>query len=115
MTTVTLYRRGEAFTGFRCEGHAGYADAGHDIVCAGISVLTITCVNSLELLAGVTPIVTQEEAKGVLEVQLPDGLTEAQRHDCQLLLSSMHSGLHDLAVQYPKYLHLFIQDRRKLL
>ena len=30
---------------FNVSGHAGYADAGKDIVCAAISVLTITIAN----------------------------------------------------------------------
>ena len=34
-------------TGFDCLGHAGYAEEGEDIVCAGISALVINTINSL--------------------------------------------------------------------
>ena len=35
MTTVTVFRRPDgALSGFDCRGHALYADAGEDIVCA---------------------------------------------------------------------------------
>ena len=37
------YPDGETFI-LECRGHAGFADAGNDIVCAGISTLTQTLV-----------------------------------------------------------------------
>ncbi|MCI6715321.1 MAG: ribosomal-processing cysteine protease Prp, partial [Lachnospiraceae bacterium] len=42
MTKITFHttKTGE-YRGFTCEGHAGYADYGQDIVCASISVLVI--------------------------------------------------------------------------
>ena len=33
---------------FLSKGHAGYAEEGQDIVCAAVSALIITTVNSLE-------------------------------------------------------------------
>ena len=56
MTSVTLYRAADGrLSGFECRGHAGYAQAGSDIVCAAVSVLSTTCVNALESVAGVKP------------------------------------------------------------
>ena len=37
----------ESVTGFRIEGHAGYARHGKDIVCAGISALTIALTEAV--------------------------------------------------------------------
>ena len=45
MTNITVYCKDNTYTGFRIEGHAGYADEGEDIICAGISVLAINFVN----------------------------------------------------------------------
>ncbi|MBR1607087.1 MAG: ribosomal-processing cysteine protease Prp, partial [Clostridia bacterium] len=46
MTRVTLYHDAEGrLSGFSCKGHAGYAEAGSDIVCAAVSALSITCCN----------------------------------------------------------------------
>lgn len=39
MTHITITKVTNIY-GIKCEGHAGYADAGSDIVCAGISALT---------------------------------------------------------------------------
>lgn len=38
--------------GMTIEGHAGYAEAGHDIVCAGVSVIVQTLIQSVEDLTG---------------------------------------------------------------
>ena len=47
--------------GFQTEGHAGYADAGSDIVCAAISVLVINTINSVEQFTDSDCTVTQDE------------------------------------------------------
>ena len=53
MITAVLYREGENLTGCRLEGHSGWAESGHDIVCAAASILGCTCVNALESVCGV--------------------------------------------------------------
>ena len=35
--------------GFDLEGHAGYSEAGTDIVCAAVSVLVINTINAVEM------------------------------------------------------------------
>lgn len=37
MTTIRFYRGHGRLTGFSCQGHSGYAEAGEDIVCAAIT------------------------------------------------------------------------------
>ena len=36
------------YKSFHIQGHAGYADAGEDIVCAAVSALVINTINSIE-------------------------------------------------------------------
>ena len=53
MTRCILFRDAEGrYTGFEVKGHSGYAEAGSDIVCAAVSILTTTCVNAMESVAG---------------------------------------------------------------
>ena len=52
MISAVLFREDGRFTGFRAGGHSGYAEAGSDIVCAAVSILTCTCVNALKAYAG---------------------------------------------------------------
>lgn len=50
MTTVRLQELNGGCL-FSCEGHAGYAPRGRDIVCAGVSALCIALVRRLEDMA----------------------------------------------------------------
>ena len=100
MIRVTLHRRGELITGFECAGHAGFAEAGSDIVCAAVSILTTTCANALESVAGCKP--TVKAAPGKMTVALPDG----SGHDAQVILQTLRQGLRDLAEEYSRYILL---------
>ncbi len=111
MITAILYRRDGAWTGFRATGHSGYAEEGSDIVCAAVSALGCTCVNSLESLLGVKAVMLGNEA-GLLDFDLPD-LPEEKRPGAQLLMGALKQGLSDIQDSYPEYVKLEIKGRRK--
>ena len=48
-TTIIFYKSGGIFYGFEEQGHTGYADAGEDILCAGISSMTMLIINAFEV------------------------------------------------------------------
>ena len=48
MINITVKKRNGSYLDFLSRGHAGYAEEGQDIVCAAVSALIITTVNSLE-------------------------------------------------------------------
>ena len=51
MITVTIFKDSQQeYVGFSVQGHAGFAEAGKDIVCAAVSVLAVNTVNSIEQL-----------------------------------------------------------------
>ena len=113
MTTVTLLTAQNLFCGFACEGHAGYDKAGKDIVCAAISVLTATCANALESVANIQVKVKRRAKDAYLQVLVPEGLTQEQVHDSQVLFKCLQQGISDIAAEYPQYVHLSIQEWRK--
>ena len=47
MIQAKFYKKNGKFSGFRVSGHAGYADAGEDIVCAAVSSAVQLTVNLL--------------------------------------------------------------------
>ena len=100
MIRVTLHSQGESITGFEVKGHAGYAEAGQDIVCAAVSILTTTCANALESVAGLKPLVKASPGKMILSLPDFDG------HDAQVILKTMRQGLKDLVDAYPDYVLL---------
>ena len=48
MITITVKKNNCSYVSFASKGHAGYAKAGYDIVCAAVSALVINTVNSLD-------------------------------------------------------------------
>ena len=108
MINAVLYRDGEDLAGCRAEGHSGWAEAGSDIVCAAVSILTCTCVNSLESVCGLIPEVTQNE-EGVLEFRLPE-MPPEDNAKAQILMGALKQGLTDLADEYPRNVTLTIQS-----
>ena len=111
MTRVVLQEGPNGLEGFKVTGHSGYGEAGSDIVCAAVSILTTTCVNALESVAGVVPQVIQRDEPVLLEVTLLKGLSAQAQHDAQVLLLALRQGLQDLSQAYPKNVQL--QERRK--
>ena len=111
MTRIVLQEGPNGLEGFKVTGHSGYGEAGTDIVCAAVSILTTTCVNALETVAGVVPQVIQRDEPVLLEVSLPKGLPAQAHHDAQVLLRALRQGLRDLSQAYPKNVQL--QERRK--
>ena len=113
MINAVLYREGEDLTGCRAEGHSGWAEAGSDIVCAAVSILTCTCVNALESVGGVSPEITEyNEQKAVLAFELPE-MTETENGKAQILMGALRQGLDDLTAEYPQNVTLSIIERRK--
>ena len=100
MIRVTLRWKGDEIVSFECKGHAGFAEAGQDIVCAAVSILTTTCVNALETVAGVKPETTAES--GLMLISLPRNAG----HDAQVILQTLRQGLRDLADEYSQYVLL---------
>ena len=113
MIRAVLYQEGDNLTGCRLEGHSGWAEHGSDICCAGASILTCTCVNALETVCRVIPLITEENAeKGILAFELP-GMTEEENAKAQILMAALRQGLTDLSAEYPQNVTLSIKERRK--
>lgn len=98
MTKVTFFQTEEGVpVGFDVSGHAGYAEAGNDIVCAAISALTIATVNSLEKLTRDPVHVEQDEKTARISVRISKDHSEG----ADVLLRSLSLALSDLkAVEF---------------
>lgn len=94
---------------FTVDGHAQYADAGQDIVCAGVSAVTIGTIHALEKLLCVG--CDTDTASGKLHVQLPRFAVEDER--VQLLVSSMVVMLRSIEETYGAYVRIDDPTSRK--
>ena len=82
MTRVEFYSEGGRITGFCCQGHSGYAEAGADIVCAAVT--------------------TAQEARVTLH--LPARCDEEET--VQAVLAGLMLTLCELRDDYPDYLEV---------
>lgn len=100
MTNITFYRTtaGE-YQGFICDGHAGYANYGEDIVCASVSVLVINTINSLEQITGEKMKVDTDEEHGVIRCHL---MNQPLKETSKALMDSLVLGLTQIEKQYGK-------------
>ncbi|SDB09397.1 hypothetical protein SAMN02910417_00700 [Eubacterium oxidoreducens] len=88
-------------------GHSGFAQEGEDIVCAGISVLAINTVNSIEFLTKQQFTLNDDEISGDLEMRFSSPAQE----DTALLIESMILGLKMIRKQYGNnYITLMFEE-----
>lgn len=96
MTKVTIYRENDSITGYCLDGHTGFALEGSDIVCSALSMLSITCANALERLAGAE--IDCEQREGFLMVRLrPNQINEKT----DLIFRLFELGARDIQAEYP--------------
>ena len=105
MIRVQFVKTGNRIEGFQISGHAGYAEHGHDIVCAAVSFLSITVVNSLEVQLGCQGTVKGGE-DGYLYYRLPKELDTKQQETAQSILRTLEIGFVNLKEEYPKYISI---------
>ena len=106
MIRATINRtKSGSIQSFTISGHAGYAAHGSDIVCAGVSTISIGTVNSIIGLTGVTPDIEQG-ADGFLRCEIPDNLPEDTQEKIQLLLEGMVVSLQTMERDYGKHIKI---------
>lgn len=99
MTKVCVWKSKEGvYQSFTCEGHAGYAEAGEDIVCAGISAIVINTINCLTDLLQEDLSCSFDEESGSIDCYFRKNPDEK----AALLIDCMIHGLKWIQQQYGK-------------
>ena len=105
MINITVKKRIGSYLDFLSKGHAGYAEEGQDIVCAAVSALIITTVNSLEKLTDDKFDV--QEKDGFVSIHFRNDLSERG----MLLMDSLLLGLTEIAGSYNnRYLTVKVKE-----
>ena len=105
MITITVRKKNGSYEEFISKGHAGYAEAGQDIVCAAVSALIITTVNSLEKFTDDKFDV--QEKDGFVSIHFRNDLSERG----MLLMDSLLLGLTEIAGSYNnRYLTVKVKE-----
>lgn len=88
MITAKFKKKNNQIYWYQVSGHAGFANIGNDIVCAGVSALYITVTNTL-LAAGRT--FERDEGYFILDATDADNAC----------LKVLYDGIKSIASQYP--------------
>ena len=105
MITIKVRKKTGSYEEFISKGHAGYAEAGQDIVCAAVSALIITTVNSLEKFTDDKFDV--QEKDGFVSIYFRNDLSERG----MLLMDSLLLGLTEIAGSYNnRYLTVKVKE-----
>ena len=85
--------------GIEISGHAGYAETGKDIVCAGVTALTQTLIRSMQGLA-----------KDKIEYEVSSGRADIHYRNLseegKLLVDSFFIGICEIADEFPEYVRI---------
>lgn len=107
MTDIKITRDNNmSVTEVECKGHTDYAEAGEDIVCAGLSTLVQSALLGLLQVAAINVKYERQPDIRYLKFTLPDNLTHRQRHDADVILNTMLCGLNDFYTEYSDYIYL---------
>jgi len=110
MIRATIYQKEGVYIGIDCVGHAGYAEAGEDVVCAGVSALVLNAINSIERFTKDRFACDVEEESGLISFRFQT--TPSQ--DGELLIKSLILGLEGIRESYGKsYISLNFQEVRE--
>lgn len=96
MIKITVLKSSGKYVGFSSKGHAGYADYGNDIVCAGVSALVLNTINSVEALTDDVFEVVTKEVTGEISFRFQMEPSEKSI----LLMDSMILGLKGIIENY---------------
>ena len=108
MITVTIYRTKNEISGFIIEGHSGYAEEGMDIVCASVSILSYTALNSINLVAGIEPeniSYDVDEHTGLMSLR-----TLVNNDKTDVIYRSFMVGIELLLEDYSDYITLITEE-----
>ncbi len=106
MICVVIEKRADgAYSSIKTKGHALFADAGKDVVCAAASVLIINTVNAVDELTSCSiELLSEDKEKGIIEVSFPEGTDEKGT----LLMDALVQGLKGIAKDHSENLDLRI-------
>ncbi len=109
MTKIQFFKRDGIYYGFEEIGHAGYAEAGEDVVCAAISAMTMLIINAVEVTYASNIKYTIDEETSNIKVMaygaLPDYESDEQkRYAISGLIEAYFLQLNDMLDEYYEYI-----------
>ena len=104
MTRCEFFTEEDRITGFSVSGHAGYAEAGSDIVCAAVSAVVTMAEATINEVCGAKAKVRVKEEDARVTLTLPASCDEEEA--VQAVLAGMLLTLCSMRDDYPDYIEV---------
>lgn len=104
MIHVTVTRTNNQIKTFELSGHAESGPYGYDLVCAGVSAVSIGTVNAVMELCGADLEIKQGDEGGYLHVSLTDSINREMMDRVQLLFEGMLISLKSIENEYGQFI-----------
>ena len=115
MTKIVFYKQNGSFYGFRETGHAGFASAGHDVLCAALSAMTMLVINTLEVAyaADVDYKIDEKTTDITVKCKAAVGTNpdEKRQYAAHGLIYGYYLQLNDMLEDYYDYLDVDVEER----
>lgn len=114
MIKVDIYKEEELINKISVSGHSQYADIGEDIVCASISTLIFTLIESMDGVLGLNKDQYSYQIDGEipfvgLEIKY-DKLNEKEKCMAQTLTASFELGVSKTSEAYTDFVSISIRE-----
>ena len=116
MTKIVFFRSGGVYYGFEEHGHAGYAEAGDDVLCAALSSMTMLIINSIEISYASNVDYTIDDKTTDIKVIAKSALPkyeqdEKKQYAVSGLIQAYYFQLMDLVEDYYEFLDVKVVER----
>ena len=116
MTKLVFFRTGGVFYGFEEQGHAGFAEAGSDVLCAAISSMTMFLINTIEVAYASSVDYEIDEGATRIRVTAKAALPEFESDDYKRyavsgIMMGYYCQLGDMLEEYGDYLDVAVVDK----
>ena len=104
MIKAKVLKEDGKYRSFSCEGHAGFEEAGKDVICAAVSMLVINTANAIDSL-------TDNKIEASDDGYIRWEFVNAPDEKGKLLMDSLVLGLSEVEKKYGNdYLRLMIEE-----
>ena len=116
MTKIVFFRSGGVFYGFEEQGHAGFGEAGDDILCAAISSMTMFLINTIEVAYASNVDYDINEGATKIRVRAKAALPEFESDDYKRyavsgIMMGYYCQLSDMLEEYGDFLDVTVKDQ----
>ena len=106
MTTARFYLTGSRIDAVEVSEHAGYAEAGEDIVCAAVSANLDLTSYLLKNIINLTIQTEIDEKNARIRLELPNSLEEAEETQAQNALNALMLYFINLKARYQDFIEV---------